>query len=144
MTMIRWSPLEDMSLLRNQLDNMFYTSLPEQKTNLNHILPVELIERGNEYTVRLALPGIPLEEIKIEATQKELTITAKKEPRELDKEEHVHIREFPYGSFSKHLTFPTGINTEKVAASYDLGIITIRVPKIESAQPRQIEITVPQ
>jgi HSP20 family molecular chaperone IbpA len=104
MTMMRWSPLEEMGLLRNQFDRLFETPMPEQKRNLSHILPVELIEKGNVYTVKLALPGIPLEDIKVESTQKELTITANKQPRELEKEEHVHVSEFPYGGFSKHLT----------------------------------------
>jgi HSP20 family protein len=140
MTMIRFSPLEEMGLLRGQLDRLFEAPGPAEKRTLSHILPVELLEKGNEYRVRLALPGIPLEEIKVESTQKELTITAKKQPRELEKEEHVHVSEFPYGSFSKHLTFPCAIDTEQVTASYDLGILTIMVPKLESAQPRQIAI----
>jgi HSP20 family protein len=144
MTIVRWSPLEEMGLLRSQLDRLFDTSVPEQKRNLNHILPVELIEKGNTYTIRLAMPGIPLEEIKVESTQKELTITAKKQPRELEQDEHVHVSEFSYGSFSKHLTFPMAIDTDKVSATYDLGILTITIPKLESAQPRQIEIKTAQ
>jgi HSP20 family protein len=140
MTMIRFSPLEEMGLLRNQLDRLFDAPMQQEKRTLNHILPVELLEKGNEYTIKLAMPGIPMSEIKVESTQKELTITAKRQPKELEQEEHVHVSEFPYGSFSKHLSFPCPIDTEKVVATYDLGILSITVPKLESAQPRQIEI----
>jgi len=142
MTMLRFSPLEEVSLLRNQLDRLFDSPTLEKRT-FNHILPVELVEKGNEYTVKLAMPGIPLEDIKVESTQKELTITAKKQARELQKDEHVHVSEFEYGSFSKHLTFPCAINTDAISASYDQGILMVTVPKAESAQPKQIEIKIP-
>ena len=138
--MIRFSPLEEMGLLRNQLDRLFDAPISPEKRNVSHILPVELVEKGNEYTVKLAMLGISLDDIKVESTQKELTVTAKKKPRELDKDEHVHVSEFDYGSFSKHLAFPCAINTDAVSASYDQGILTITVPKAESAQPKQIEI----
>jgi len=143
MTMLRFSPLEEMGLLRNQLDRLFEAPMTSEKRTVSHILPVELLEKANEYTVKLSMPGILLEDIKVESTQKELTITAKKHPRELDKDEHVHVSEFEYGSFSKHLSFPCSINTDAVSASYDQGILTITVPKVETAQPKQIEIKIP-
>jgi HSP20 family protein len=141
MTMLRFSPLEEVSLLRNQLDRLFETPTNEKRT-LSHILPVELLEKGNEYTVKLAMPGMGPSDIKVESTQKELTISAKKQPRELDKDERVYVSEFEYGSFSKHLTFPCAINTDAISASYDQGILTVSVPKAESAQPKQIEVKI--
>ena len=145
MTLVRWSPLEEMGLLRHQLDRLFDNTAFDASTRelkATNILPIELIEKGNVYTVRLAMPGFEREDIKIESTPKELSITAKRQARELEADEHVHVSEFSYGNFSKHLTFPTEIDTQNVAARYELGILTVTVPKQQSSQPRQVEIQI--
>lgn len=147
MAMIRWSPLEEMSLLRNQIDRIFEpaSSLGE-KTQNRHYLPVEVTERADSYQIRLLVPGLEPEQIsrqiKIDATGKELNVTAKCMPRELGKDETVHINEFHYGEFSRHLSFPQAINVEGIEAEYALGVLNVTVPKMESARARQVEIKI--
>jgi len=143
MAMIRWSPLEEMSLLRNQIDRIFEpaSSLGE-KPALKHLLPVEVTEQPDAYRVRLLVPGIDPAQIKVDATAKELVISAKCQPRELGQDETVHINEFHYGEFTRHLSFPQSINVERIEAEYNVGILTIRVPKMESAKSRTVEIKI--
>lgn len=143
MSMMRWSPLEEMNILRNQIDRIFEPSVSNgNNRSLKHFFPVEVTERPDQYLVKLLVPGINPEQIKVESTQKELIITAETQPRELDKEESVHLSEFHYGKFSRHLSFPLAIDTDKIEAEYEFGILKVRVPKTEAAQRKSIEIKV--
>ena len=80
--MLRWSPLEEVNILHNQLDRIFESpSANADKKTLGHFFPVEVTEKPDHYMVKLLVPGITPEEIKVESTQKELIITAETQPR---------------------------------------------------------------
>jgi|NOAtaT_6_FD_contig_61_3540907_length_1261_multi_4_in_0_out_0_1 HSP20 family protein len=145
MTLMRWSPLEEMNILRNQVDRIFEPTVANgNRKSLSHFFPVEVTEKQDQYMVKLMVPGINPEQIQVESTQKELVITAETQPRELDKDENVHLSEFHYGKFSRHLSFPLAIDTEKIEANYEFGILKIRVPKTEPAKRKHVEVKVKQ
>jgi len=143
MAMIRWTPLEEMSLLRNQIDRIFDSSAgPGEKRSSKHYFPVEVTELADAYVVRALVPGIDPTQIKVDSTPKELHLTAAIQPRKLEKDENVHINEFQYGEFSRHFTFPQAIDVEKIEAEYDLGILHIKLPKVETAKAKPVEIKI--
>lgn len=145
MSIIRWSPLEEMNILRNQIDRIFEPSSSNGNHRaLKHLFPVEVTERPDQYLVKLLVPGIDPEQIKVESTHKELIIFAETQPRELEKDESIHLSEFHYGKFSRHLSFPLAINPDKIEAEYEFGILKVRVPKAEAAQRKPIKIKVNQ
>jgi len=143
MSLMRWSPLEEMSILRNQIDRIFEpTSTNGNKKSLSHFFPVEVTEKPCEYLLKVMVPGIDPDQIKVESTARELIISAETQPRELDKDESVHLSEFHYGKFSRHLSFPLPIETEKIEAEYEFGLLKIKVPKTEAAQRKHVEVKV--
>lgn len=139
MIMRRW-PLEDMNILRKQINRIFEPC----QTDSEYLIPVEVAEKQEEYQVRLMVPGIEPKLISLEATQRELIIRAECQPRELERDENVHLSDFPYGKFIRHLSFPLAINPEKIEAVYELGILNVKVPKTEAAQRKTIEVKVQQ
>ena len=143
MAMIRWTPLEEMSLLRNQLDRIFESSAGNsEKRSSKYSFPVEVTELPDAYVIRAMVPGIDPSQIKVESAPKELHLTAAIQPRELEKDEIIHMHEFHYGEFSRHFTFPQAIDMDNIEAEYDLGILRIKAPKVETLKTKAVEIKV--
>ena len=59
-----------------------------------------------------------------------------------EKTEHVHRYERSYGVFERSFTVPSTVDADHIQASYDLGVLTVRLPKVEKAKPRQIAVKV--
>lgn len=143
MVLMRWSPLEEMNTLRDQINQIFDTPSSNGNTrSSSHLLPVEIFETSGEYTLNVMLPGINPDQVQLEAMGKKLIISAEMTPRELNAEEQVLVSEFSYGKFSRHLRFSAPIEIEKIDASWNFGLLKIKVPKTESSQRKQIEIKV--
>lgn len=145
MSMMRWTPFEEMEHLRRQIDNIFVpvvVSHPGEKATTSFVPPVEVVERPDGYRVRFMLPGIRPDDVKLEASAKTLSISGEIASPALEEKERVLISQFRVGKFSKQLSFPDGIEPGNVEADYVNGILEVKVPKAESMQKRSIEIRV--
>lgn len=143
MTLIRFSPLEEMSVFRDQINRILEpVSSDGDNRRLSHSISVEVTETPSNYCTRLIVPGVAPEKIELQATQRELVVSYETQPRPLDQHESVHINQFNYGKFSKKLSFPEDIQQDKIEAKYEYGILTITLPKAESVQRKQINIKV--
>jgi HSP20 family protein len=143
MTVMRWSPLEEMNILQNQINRIFEPSSTHGgNRSLKHFFPVEVTEKSDRYLVKVLVPGVNPEQMKVESSRRELVISAETQPRELDKDENVHLSEFHYGQFSRHLSFPFSIDADKIEAEYEFGIWKINVPKTEAPQRKHVEVKV--
>jgi HSP20 family protein len=88
------------------------------------------------------LPGVKIEDIDIRVENQTLTISGS---RKFEKDETVkgyHRIERSYGEFVRSFAVPSTVDTEKVAADYKNGVLTITLPRKESARPRQVKVTV--
>jgi HSP20 family protein len=106
--------------------------------------PLDVYETPDrqQYIVEAALPGLKPEEIQITAEGNTLTIhAAKKGEEKVEKGNYVR-REFFVGEMSRSVTLPTPIDANRVEASYENGILSVRASKAAGAQPKQIPIKV--
>lgn len=116
--------------------DMFETSWPFSTRHPIHI--EDFVEEG-AYVVRAELPGLDAtKDIDVSAANGVLTITAKRE--ETTKEQH--RTEFHYGSFTRAVTLPTGVDAEKISAKYEKGILEVRIPLAAVPEERKIAIDV--
>ena len=116
--------------------DMFETSWPFSSRHPMHI--EDFVEEG-AYVVRAELPGLDAtKDIDVSAANGVLTITAKRE--ETTKEQH--RTEFHYGSFTRAVTLPTGVDAEKISAKYEKGILEVRIPLAAVPEERKIAIDV--
>jgi HSP20 family protein len=99
----------------------------------------DIEEKDDAYVVQAELPGVKPEDVTIELIGNELSITG--EVREEQREGVVRRRMRRYGRFDFRVALPNQLNSDKVDASLEDGILTVRVPKAEKAQRRQISIT---
>ncbi len=99
----------------------------------------EVEEEENHYLISLEIPGIPKDEIKIEAADNVLTISGEKHSeKKLGSNWYGERR---YGKFQRSFTLPPGVDNEKIEARYEHGLLHLLIPKMESAKPRQIKIS---
>lgn len=100
-------------------------------------------ETEHEYVVQLDLPGVKTEAVDIGFERNTLTIRGERE-RGISAPEKGELRVFfaerDWGSFTRSLRFPQHVSGENITASFEAGVLTVRIPKSEAAKPRKIQI----
>jgi HSP20 family protein len=145
MTIVRWEPLRELGSLQNEMNRLFNTVFdtpsPSNAGTLRRWMPaMDLVESGDHFVLRADLPGMSEEDVKIEFEDGTLTVSGERKAEHEEKEEGYYRVERAFGSFSRTLTLPTGIDADAVSASFDRGVLEIRIPKPEESKPRRIEI----
>lgn len=103
------------------------------------VLPMDVIRTEGDVELRLDLPGADADSIEVTTEDNMLTVSARRTQEFVEKERPV-IRERVMGSFSRKIRLAETVDTEKIEASYDNGVLTIRLPLIAKAKPRKVEI----
>ena len=103
---------------------------------------VDIAEQENEYTVKMELPGVNKEDVKINLESNILTIKGEKKQEKEEKDKNLHRVERSYGSFQRSFTLPTTVKSDKIDAVFKDGVLSISLPKAEEAKPKQIEVKV--
>jgi len=102
--------------------------------------PINIFEDGDGVVVMAEIPGVDPESLNVSGQSRTLTIKGERKREAVGEVAGYHRRERPFGEFSRSIQLPDELDLGKAAASYDSGILTVRVPKAESAKPRQIAV----
>jgi HSP20 family protein len=103
-------------------------------------VPFNVMEHTEGYVVSAVIPGLKSEEIDINLANNVLTISGEIKPAELPEGARFHLREQATGRFERSLKFNQAVDANGVEASYEAGILTLRLPKAEEAKPRKISV----
>jgi HSP20 family protein len=101
--------------------------------------PMDAYRRGDDFFVHLDLPGVQPETVDITVENQIMTVTAERRFEQREGDEFI-VSERPQGRFSRQLRLGATIDTEKIAASYEDGVLTLTLPVSERARPRQIQV----
>lgn len=101
---------------------------------------LDAVENDTHYTVELDLPGVKVEDVKIELHEDKLTISGSRAGRESQDGVVRHREERSFGMFRRTLMLPKQVDTDHVEATYRDGVLSVTIPKIAKAQPRTVEI----
>ena len=101
---------------------------------------MDLIEAEDHYLLKADLPGMAEDDVAIEFERGILTISGERKAEHADHGEGWHRIERASGRFSRQLSVPDGVDAEAVTADFDRGVLSVRIPKPERAQPRRIAI----
>jgi len=154
MSLVRWNPARDLATwpsdlfgmqreMNRMFDNFFRgTDRSEDYTLAAWTPAVDIAEHDDEYIVKVELPGVNKDEVKITLESNILTLHGEKKQEKETKKENYHRVERSYGSFQRSFTLPTNVKSDKIDAAYKDGILTINLPKAEEAKPKQIEVKV--
>jgi HSP20 family protein len=104
--------------------------------------PVSVAETANELIFTVELPGMSEEDVNIEIENDVLTISGEKteERTEGEEERNYHVLERSYGSFRRSFTLPRAVNHAETNATFENGVLEVRLPKAQEAKGRKIEI----
>jgi HSP20 family protein len=145
MTIVRWEPFRELGTLQNEMNRLFNTVFdapsPGNGGTLRRWMPaMDLVETEDHFVLRADLPGMTEDDVKIEFEDGALTVSGERKAEHESKNEGYYRVERAFGSFSRSLTLPQGVDPESVTASFDNGVLEVRIPKPEERKPRRIEI----
>lgn len=136
------SPFEDLDRMRRQMDRLFddMSFQTGQRVRAGVFPLINLSEDKEGFHVHAELPGVKSDDLDIQATANSISITGERKiPAEVENARY-HRREREAGKFSRVIALPSDIDANKVEARLVDGILTVNVPKAETAKPRQITV----
>ncbi|WP_192248557.1 Hsp20/alpha crystallin family protein [Mesorhizobium silamurunense] len=122
---------------------LFGRELPTLRSVAWPVAPaMDLVEKANEYEITAELPGIDEKNVEIKLANHTLTIKGEKKEEKEEKEKDYYLSERRYGSFHRSFQLPEGVDVDKIDASFNKGILTVKLPKTAEAQKAEKKITV--
>jgi len=150
MTLIRFNPetavpvpaVEPGELLRDFM-NLHFPFFPKEKAGMNNWSPALDVHDDKEaFTVTLEAPGLKKEDFEISWHDGVLSIAGERKEEKEAKEKNYFRRERFFGRFARSVSLPADVQSDKIAAAYKDGVLTVSLPKAEEAKPKQIEVSV--
>lgn len=107
-------------------------------------LAVDMYETNDNLLVKASVPGIKPEQLEVTVQGETLTIKGEAQEEQQREQGRYHVRERRQGAFSRTLTLPFPIQSDKVQATFENGVLTLTLPKAEEIKPRTIKVQVKQ
>jgi HSP20 family protein len=148
MALVRWEPVRELSSLQSEMNRLFNTFFDTPSTGGNGgairrwVPSMDLVETDEHFVLRADLPGLTEDDVTIELEDNVLTVAGERKAEHEEKKEGFYRMERSFGQFRRSLTLPDGINPDGIAATFDKGVLEVRIPKPEERKPRRVAIQV--
>ena len=147
MAVIRRSPAGQLATMQSdmaRLMNTFFGSSPFAAPVGNGVSawlpPVDIAEAEDALTLAFDLPGLKEDEIQVELDDNVLTVSGERVRTNEAKQDDYYRYERRFGTFSRSVALPAGVKDDQIEASYENGVLEIRVPKPEQYKPKRIQV----
>jgi HSP20 family protein len=151
MALVRWEPMRELNTLQSEMNRLFNSFFDEgenggengkgrSQARRRWAPAVDLFEREDSLVLKADLPGLGEDDVRIELRDNVLTISGERRADFEDKQNGYYRVERSFGSFSRSLTLPEGVDADRIQASFDKGVLEVTIPKPEEREPRRIEI----
>ena len=134
--MAQYNPFRDMDRFFNQVTRAVASDIRS--------MPMDLYRRGDEYIVKIDLPGVDPASIDIDVEDRTLTVRAEKKIDELDTNDEKNewlSRERGFGAYARQISLGNNLDTSRISAHYADGVLTLTIPVAEEAKPRKVTVT---
>ena len=148
MALVRWEPVRELTSLQNEMNRVFasFFDSPAGGGNgqsLRRWVPaMDLVETEDHFVLKADLPGLDADAVNIEVEDNVLTVSGERKIEHETQREGFYRVERQSGAFRRSLTLPDGVSLDDIAASFDKGVLEIRIPKPEERKPRKVSIAV--
>jgi HSP20 family protein len=149
MALVRWEPVRELNSLQQEMNRLFSSFFDTPTTAGNGssyarrwIPAMDLVETDDDYVLTADLPGLGQEDINLEFEDNVLTLSGERKAEHSERKEGYYRLERASGSFSRSLTLPDGVDPEAVKATFDKGVLEVRIPKPEQRKPKKVAIQV--
>ncbi len=146
MAIIRWEPARELQAIQQEMNRLFGSAFDTQGGLANGggpsrwIPAMDLVEDDEHFVVRADLPGVEEKAVSVELEDNVLAISGERKSDAEQRKQGYYRIERAYGSFSRSLTLPEGIDPEGIKASFANGVLEVRIPKPEERKPRKVAI----
>ncbi len=152
MALIRWEPVRELNTIQSEMNRLFNTFFDAPPSNggahgasttlRRWIPPMDLVETEDDFVLRADLPGLTESDVDIELEDNVLTISGERKAEHEERKEGYYRVERASGAFQRSLTLPEGVDPDAVKASFEKGVLEVRIPKPEERKPRKVSISV--
>jgi HSP20 family protein len=132
--LMRTDPFRELDRVTHQLLSTHGT------TSRPAVMPMDAYRHGEQFIVHFDLPGVDPSSIDLDVERNVLTVKAERTPP-YPEDAELQVTERPRGVFSRQLFLGDTLDTDRIEAHYDAGVLTLRLPIAEKAKPRKIDIT---
>ncbi|GAB4329858.1 MAG: Hsp20/alpha crystallin family protein [Dehalococcoidia bacterium] len=144
-SLMRWDPAAEFNQLRETMDRLLnnfgrWPAVRDEGLGA-HTLAINVRETGDAYVVTAAVPGVKPEDVDVSIEDGVLTIKGEFRWEDNVEEQHYLRRELQYGAFERSLRLPPSVDVDNTEATFENGMLTLRLPKRPEARPRSIKIT---
>ena len=142
----RWDPFAEIAGLRRTMDSLFDDVRPWRfapavsNGAAESYFPVDLFETNDDVVVKASLPGVKPEDIDVSVTGQLLTLKGESKAETESQEQNYYRRERRHGTFVRQFTLPVEVDSEKAQASFEHGVLELKLPKAEAMKPKSIKI----
>jgi HSP20 family protein len=138
---VRFDPFRDITSLRDEMNRLFSRTLGEGASAGSAWTPaVDIFDTAEAIVLKAELPGLTPDDIDIEVDDNVLTIKGERRFEDKVEEGRYYRLERAYGQFSRSVTLPQGVKADEISASFDQGVLQVRVPKADEVKPRKISV----
>ena len=138
MSLSHFDPLVNLRVFEDAFTRM----LTEPQANRPWAPSVDIYETENELVLKADLPDVDLKDIDVRVENQTLSISGERKFENADTGKGYHRMERNYGHFTRSFAVPNSFDTEKIAADYKNGVLSVSLPKKEAARPRQVKVEV--
>lgn len=150
MALVRWEPARELHTIQQEMNRLFNTFFDAPASGgtggtgggRRWVPAMDLVETDDHFVLRADLPGLDESDVKIEVHENVLTLSGERKYEHEAKKDGYYRLERGSGAFSRSLTLPEGVDADGIAASFDKGVLEVRIPKPEQRKPRRVEISV--
>jgi len=125
-------------------EDAFTRMLSEPRVGRPWSPAVDIFETEDELVLKSDVPEVELKDIDVRVENQTLTLSGERKFEKEDSRKGYHRIERAYGQFTRTFSLPPTVDTEKVSAGYNNGVLTVTLPKKAAAKPRQVKIEVKQ
>jgi HSP20 family protein len=143
MALVRWDPIRELDSLQgdmNRLFDQFFDGRAGNAASRRWVPAMDLVETDDHLVLRGDLPGLTEDDVDIEIKDNVLTVSGERTAQHEDQAEGYHRVERSFGSFSRSLTLPHGVEPEKVEAKFENGVLEVEIPKPAEAKSTRVQI----
>lgn len=145
MALIRWEPTHEIESLQQEVNRLFgsFFDVDADRVSSRRWVPaMDLVEQDDHYVLAADLPGVVPEDVRVELEDDVLTVSGRRQAALESADGGVRRIERASGDFSRTLTLPAGIDPDRIEASFEHGVLKVRIPKPDKAKPRRVEVRV--
>jgi HSP20 family protein len=142
MAVVRWDPSRELQGFQSDMNRIFdaFFQNGDPGGHRRWVPPMDLSEEQDSLVLRVDLPGLGEDDVKVEVDNDVLTLSGERRAEHKTEEGSFYRVERGYGHFSRSFTLPEGIDAESVEGSFDRGVLELRIPKPEEKQPKRVEL----